>query len=198
MSSQHYVLDNSPGDALGAQMVQGALEYLEDHNLHMGYPFQEVLDDQFVHYGWVDQDQQAVATLVDDFRTPVRYLIIEAMTPQEVERIGTWLGEYLDFLPLADLEQQAREQMAESPATLIRLASGGPEEYTSTTYEVVQAGLQHPDPSVQYAAAFGAGLLQWPEFVADLEALLRRSRDDNVRIVAARALESCQRRVQAS
>ncbi len=197
MSSTHHVLDSAPGDEFGAELVQVSLERLEEHDLYLGFPFREALDTDLTHYGWVDQNQRAVVTLVDDFRTPVRYLIIAAMTPQEVERIGTWLGAYLDFIPLADLEQQAREQMAASPATLIRLASGGPEEYTSTTYEVVRAGLQHPDPSVQYAAAFGAGLLQWPEFVADLDALLRRSSDDHVRTVAARALESCQRRVQA-
>ncbi|MDQ2808127.1 MAG: hypothetical protein M3Z04_14625 [Chloroflexota bacterium] len=194
MSRRHYVLDCAPGDKFGAQLVQGALERLEEHDLYLGFPFQEVLDAQLLHYGWVDQDQRAVITLVDDFRTPVRYLIIEALTRHEVEQIGTWLGEYLEFIPLVVLEQQAREQPARDPATLIRLASGGPEEYTATTYEILQAGLQHPDPAVQYAAAFAAGLLQWPQFAPDLAALLHTQPNATLGTVAARALESCRRR----
>lgn len=194
MGRIHLPLRSNPKDLDFFDRMQDALDVLErQHGLSFEYKFSQELASNLVHHIYLERNERALLRLVDDFATPVRYLIIEAMTQKEVLQIGNWLGEHLPFISLKELQQEAHQNMLKDPKSLVRLAIGVGEEFDPISFEVIHQGLHSSDEQIRFRAAEAASLTQWPEFVPELENIYHNDPVAEVREMAARSLEACQR-----
>ena len=199
MSRRYYVLRGDPKDLNLFDRLHDALDDISaEHGLTFKYGYNEKLAAGLVRHIYLEKDQKALLRLVEDFMTPVRYLIIEAMTEDEVQQLASWLGAPLPFYTLAELQQEARTRAEEEPGTLVRLALGSGLESDPETFELLSRGLQSSREDVRLSAAEGISLTQWPEFVPELRKVLASDPSDTLRAVTEKALEACQRRTLAA
>lgn len=141
---------------------------------------------------WMDfSTRDRFIRLINDPSLPARYLIVETPSAEETERFGAELGKHMSFISLRDLQRQARRNMANDPASLVRLAIGTSETFDQTTFDILRAGLRHSNAEVREAAATGVGMIRWPEFVPELEELHESEPVAETRAAMDSALEAC-------
>lgn len=197
MSRHTYVLRSDPTDLGFLDTMQDALDHIKtQHGVTFNYAFFEEGGEDLGRHVYWDSGKQAILSLVIDLATHVRYLIIEAASQEEVERLGGWLEEHLPFISLQELQETARSDIMEDPKVLVRLALGTGEQADPVSLEILHNGLQSNDELVRYRAAEATSLTQWPEFVPQLSALAQNDPVSEVREMAYRALEACQRRIR--
>jgi hypothetical protein len=195
MSRQHFVLHDDTDIQDLFDDVENALDELqEQQNLLFVYAQTEETDDAKVHVWLERRKKDALVKLVDDLVIPARYLIVEAMIQEEVARIVTSLEKHVRFISLQELQQQANSKMTDDPRSLLLLALGTTETFDQTTFDIQLRGLRSSDTKVRYAATMSAGTTQWPEFIPELTTLSQTDPIPDIRDMASRSLEACQRR----
>ena len=193
MSRRHFVLRSEPTDLSFFDTMEAALDAVrEKHGLDIEYSHSEEIAENLGRHIYMETDNRALLRVVDDHRTPVRYLIVECLTDQGVDQLSKWLGESLPFIALQELQGEARATGATNPESLIRLALGAGETADPETQEILSDGLQAPDAMVRFRAAEAASLTQWPEFIPALTKLKESDPSPEVREMAGRALKSSQ------
>lgn len=198
MSRCTYILRSAPGELTFFDTFRGALDQLKkEHGMEFKYAlFEEGADDLARHVYWEAQER-AILNLVEDFDVSVRYLIIEAASQEDVEHLGERLGEFLPFIPLAELQEEARQKMMDDPQVVVRMALGTNELSDPVSLEILRNGLSSDNELVRFRAAAAASLTQWTEFLEELRQMNQNDPSPEVQEMARRAVEACQRRVQA-
>ncbi len=191
MTRHYYIFRSVPGDEGDIINLQMSLDGLEDQGLSFNFPLPEKISKVVIEYHWIEQHQRVGVTLVDDYSLRLRYLIIESSSLEDIATVNNWLEEDFSFVSIEELEEKARLHMADEPELLVRLAFGGAEAHTPTVFAVLQEGLHHHDAAVRQQAALAAGLLQWPEFVADLRVQWEQEQDTGVREMLGKAIQAC-------
>jgi hypothetical protein len=198
MSRRHYVLRSQPTDLSFFDTMQAAIDDIkEKHGLEFKYSHSEELGKNLGHFIYLEKENRALLRVVDDHRTPVRYLIADASTEQDVEQLCSWLGESLAFIPLQELQQDARAKGETEPEALIRLGLGAGQTADPETQKILSDSMQSTEAIVRFRAAEAAHLTQWPEFIPALTKLKESDSSPEVREMAGKALESCQRMSKA-
>lgn len=194
MSRRHFVLRSEPTDLSFFDTMQAALDAVQKkHGLDFEYSHSEDIAENLGRHIYMETENRALLRVVDDHRTPVRYLIVEASTDKGAEHLGSWLGESLPFVPLQELHQEARAKGETEPGTLTRLAIGAGQSADPETKEILLNGMQSRDAQVRFRAAEAASLTQWPEFIPALTKLKESDTSPEVREMAGKAIEACQR-----
>jgi hypothetical protein len=196
MSRRHYVLRSQPTELSFFDTMQAAIDVIQEkHGLDFKYSHSENMGENLGRHIYVEMGNRALLRVVNDHRTPVRYLIVDASTDQGVEELSSWLGESLPFILLQELQQDARAKGTTDPGALIRLAIGAGEMADPETQKILSDSMQATEAIVRFRAAEAAGLVQWPEFIPALTKLKESDSSPEVREMAGKALEACQRRI---
>lgn len=192
----HCVLNTDPGDPQLLDVIETALDEM-DKTLGIGlyYAFYQEGGEGLGRHVYEEMDKRAILSLVEDFLLPVSYLIIEAPKREIVESISQLLSEYLPFVSLEELQQAAIRNIVDKPKALVRMALGAGDQADSVSVEIIRDALRSEDELVRFRAAEAASLTQWPEFLADLPPLVQGDSSPEVREMARRAVEACQRRL---
>jgi hypothetical protein len=196
MSHHNYVLRSQPTELTFFDTLQTAFDLIKDqYGLEFKYAFFEEGANDFGRHVYWETGKQAILSLVEDLATPVRYLMIEAATQEEVERLGEWLEDLLPVISLEELQEEARQKMMDDPQTLVRMAIGTGRLSDPTSLEILRNGLQSNGDLVRFRAAVAASLTQWSDFLQDLKPMSQNDPSLEVQEMACRAVEVCQRSV---
>lgn len=190
MSSHYYILRRRAGEPGVLSLVQKALDSLQVRGKTFDYGYRRDLTKDIRSFYWLERNKKAVVKLVIDTSIPVNYLIIEAMTPKEVDQIGEWLDEHLQLIPLKELQKEAHQHMESDPSFLVVLALGAGETFDPVTFEIIMDGLHSLNQKVRYQAVMAASLTRWSEFNNVLEEMYRNESDPEIRDLLDRALRS--------
>ena len=189
MSQRYLVLDSDPrDDALRWTFDRALPTCLPD--VAFTYAFRDRGGPDLLRDRWEATGAVAILSLVSDRRTPAHYLMIEAGSPELVERIAAAVSSVLPVIPLATL--QVRAETSDDPSALVRLALGsdarGPDDRSA---EIIAKGFDHPDALVRYRAAEAAGLAPRRDFGPRLAAMAGDDPDPAVRGMAVIAARTC-------
>ena len=189
MSRHHTILDSDISDLGLFDDVADALDRLRaSTGLTFDYAFFQEAAEGLGRHVYGEAENRGVLTLVEDHLTPVRYLITEAATPQEVEQIASVLEKELPSIPLSRLQAEASTQT--EPRSLILLALGSGEAPDVRSREILRRALESENPDLRLAAVQAASLTLWPDFVAPLRRISESDPDLQIREMAKRALSS--------
>src|SRR5262249_17265287 len=109
MSRKYSILEDNhlPMQTLVDRLEDGLETLRKRYGMVFTYSLTEETAITEVHI-WLERTKkQTIIRLVDDHDIPVIYLLIEATTEEEPEQIAATLLEYLPFVPLEKLQQQA-------------------------------------------------------------------------------------------
>ena len=197
MSRLTFILRSQPGELTFIDVFRDALEQVkEQHGFEFRYAQFEQGSDDLGRHIYLETQERSILDLVEDFATPARYLIIEAATQEEVHQLGEWLEEILPFVPLRELQQEARQQIADNPQSLIRMAIGTGEIADPISLKIIRSGINNENNLIRFKALAAASLTQWVEFIPDILNLSQKDLVPEVREMADEALKACYRRLQ--
>ncbi|MBD2768910.1 HEAT repeat domain-containing protein [Hymenobacter sp. BT664] len=194
MSHYSYILRSEPTELTFFDTLRVAFDLIKDeYGLEFKYAFfEEGANDLGRHVYW-ETGKQAILSLVEDLATPVRYLMIEAATRAEMERLGGCLKDLLPVISLEELQEEARQKMMDDPQTLVRMAIGTGKLFDPTSLEILRSGLQCDDDMVRFRAAAATSFTEWTDFLPDLIQMSQNDPSPEVRKMASLAVEACQR-----
>ncbi|MFF4697388.1 hypothetical protein [Streptomyces chattanoogensis] len=190
MAISYLVLGSPPADAAFIDIIDDSLGELEDR-LGLDLTYAELQDrgeDLLVHV-YASVDGAVRVSVVEEERTPVHYLTVEAPTQEIVDDLASFLDEHLPVQDLASLQSLARHESAENPGILVKLAiaSAGPDEVTDS---IIRDALGSRDHSVLRAAIEAASLTRWPSFAGALADHYQKHPDKSIRELSGRALNA--------
>lgn len=189
MSRQYLVLRSEPGHL---DFVDTLNDAFDDIAAATGYRFRYAFSKQagegLMRLGYMEEKKRAAISLIDDHQSRLSYLMVEAESDRTASDVSSWLRERLPTIPLSELQDVARRDLATDPQSLVRLAVGSGERPDETSAALIRQGLEHADAKTRKAAVEAASLTRWPEFLPELERKLREDADPAVRETAARAL----------
>lgn len=198
MSRQNYVLRNETTELSLIDNLQEVLDLIhEKYGMWFIYAFFEEESDELGRHVYWESGKRAILSLVEDFDTPVRYLMIEAATETEVEHIANLLREFLNFIPLQELQETARQTMMEDPQALERMALAANSISDPVTVEILQDALLNNNIDVSKAAVAAIGQTQWTETLEYLESISQNNPSSEVRELAGQIVEAYQQIIQA-
>ncbi len=185
MSRGYCIPHSDPSDDRFFDIFSEALVALgEKHGLEFAYGFYDEVAENLARHVYSEAEGRAMLSIVDDYETPVRYLMIESETQGEIDQIKSWLSELLHCIPLEQLQEDARARMTGDPSMLVRLALGAGEKADSKSLEILISGLRSKDGSVRIKALEAASLTQWPEFEEEFKTLSQSDPNPEVREMA--------------
>jgi hypothetical protein len=197
MSRLTRVLDSQPGEITFIDVFRDALDQIKTkYGFDFRYSHFEQGADDLGRHVYLEAQEQSILDLVEDFSTPARYIIIEAATQDEVVRLSEYLEGLLPFISLQKLQQEASERMKDNPQSLIRMALGAGILSDPVSLEIIRRGLADKDEIVRFRAAAAASLTQWIDFQEDVKSLSQNDSSPEVRAMASKAVEACQRRLK--
>jgi hypothetical protein len=187
--SRHYTILQSDVTDLGFfDELQDALDQLRaTTGLTFSYAFSDEPADRLARHVYRERNDRAVLTLVEDHATPVRYLITEAPTREEVRRVASALEQSLPSVPVEELQRDAAEP-GRRPEGLVLLALGADEAYDEASANIIRDALGSDDPVVRLKAVEASSLTLWSELMLAVEAARDSDPDPRVRELATRAL----------
>ena len=198
MSRNTYVLRSNPGELTFIDKFLDALDLInEKYGMEFEYALFEEGASDLARHVYLETQERAILSLCEDFAVPARYLMVEAATQQEVDHLGEWLKNLLPFIPLEELQQEAREKINDDPQVLVRMALGTYQLADPISLEILREGLRSDNVLVRFRAAAATSFTEWIDFLPDLIPITENDPSPEVREMAIKAVEACQRRVQA-
>lgn len=139
---------------------------------------------------WREQwRKEGTVELVDDDELNTCYLVIDAPSADEADRILAIVARRLPLETLARLRDDACKHAQEEPAVLVRLALAEDATPDRDTVELVRRHLSPDTPvPIRKAAVMAADLLRSPDLVGDLERLHDVLAEDRERHVVEQAI----------
>lgn len=184
--------DPDPNDAAFYDRVMAAVGELARYGYRFAFESEEEsLESIQLH--WEEADELASIALVKDLDTAVCSLDVRATRSADVRRITDVIGEMLDFVSLAELQESARTRLVRFPTLLVKIALVAGSQPDPESVEIIRNALDHRFPQVRFHAAWAMGITGWAVFEPDLERILKLEPDDEVSDMAERALAACQR-----
>lgn len=166
---EYMVVDAAIGDPADRFFddLSRALEELAGHGVVMELVER---DEQPAHIrlSWLDHRSGAAVRMWDDLRAMVRYLELRAPASETMSRLRTTLAQHLAPPERADLVARARRAPTDL-AALMRVVYSAEDSPDAETASIVAAALDHASPAVRAMAAYGAGILGWPELKRAVE-----------------------------
>lgn len=186
MNSRILVLDIPPGDNSILDRLSPAIHAI--HNAtELFFDYEETVESvDLIRHVYIEVGGDDRVVIVDDFRTPVRYVQIESDSHLDylVEELARWLKP----VSFAELEERAQHARGTDPGALIRLALATEEHDPSDrACSLIRDALASRDPKVKNTAIEAASLTRWQPLGPDLDELARHDPDPEVRSYAATA-----------
>jgi hypothetical protein len=141
-----------------------------------------------VHVWWEPQNPALDVRLVCDEVLGATYVNVTAPDASQQSRVLDALSSRLEFVPLAELQDRARQ--AHSDAAWILLALGVREDFDEATYDLIKDALESPTPPRRRAAGHAAAVLAWPQFAQLMRDALSREEDAETRAVLEIAVQA--------
>lgn len=133
-----------------------------------------------IRLSWLDHRSGSAVRMWDDYRAMVRYLELRAPDSEMMSRLRTTLEQHLAPPKRADLISHSRRAPTDL-AALMRVVYSAADSPDAETVSIVAAALDHESPAVRAMAAYGAGILGWPELKRAVEQ--RRSIESDVTVM---------------
>lgn len=138
---------------------------------------------------WEAKDTAAILSLVEDHKTPAKYIIVESGSHETTDKIADKLDEVPMVATVSLKELQHLAENSNNPSELVRMAlATTPEDVDKRSVEIILAALKHKQPLVRYRAAQAAGLALSVEFPPMLKDLAKNDSDEAVRSMAEHAI----------
>jgi hypothetical protein len=142
--------------------------------------------DLHMKWSWVDETSGTALHMWDDYRSDVKYLELRAPDEGTMTRLRDALTAAVKPPPRATLLSHARKKPART--SVMRAVFGAGNEPDRETAQLVVDALANSSQYVREAAAYGAGILGWPEFAAALEEALATEREPRVQDMLRRSI----------
>lgn len=192
MERRYYMLRSIPRDLTILHQMDSALAQIaQRHGLTFTYDRAQQDGDDLVRHIYLDPTGNSSLSLVSDLQVPARYLQIETRTSEEAQQLGQWLSESLPFIPLAELQQDARHGGEAAPYLLVRLALGAGQQAEAETTAILDNGLRSANDLMRFRAAQAMGLTSWPVFATQLADHSQTDPSLEVREMARLSLTAC-------
>ena len=133
-----------------------------------------------IRLSWLDHLSGSAVRMWDDYRAMVRYLELRAPDSEMMSRLRTTLEQHLAPPKRAVLVSLARRAPSDL-AALMRVVYSAADSPDAETAWIVEAALDHESPAVRAMAAYGAGILGWPELKRAVEQ--RRTIESDVTVM---------------
>jgi hypothetical protein len=157
--------------------IDKALKKLASDGLALSFSGQE---EKISHmkWSWVDPASGAALHMWGDYRTEVKYLELVAPDSASMEKLRTELTAAIKPPTRASLLAKARKRL--DSTSLMRVVFSAPNEPDEETTKLVNEGLASDSQYTREAAAYGAGVLGWPDFKGPLEQALGSETEERV------------------
>lgn len=138
---------------------------------------------------WEAKNTAAIVSLVEDHKTPAKYIIVESGSNETTSQIAQKLDDIPMVATISLRELQHLAQNSDDPSDLVRMAlATDPEKVDTRSIDIIMTALKHYQPQVRYRAAQAAGLALAIEFPPVLQDLAKNDADEAVRSMAGKAI----------
>jgi hypothetical protein len=140
---------------------------------------------------WEDDGERANVSCVRTGENGFSYCVVTAAKRIDARHVFEALGERVAFVPLEELQDDARRRLMFFPEGLEKVAIAAGERSDPVSLELIRDGLEHRGPRVRLHAARAAARTRWHDLVDDLERMIRVEPDAEVLEAAEAALVCC-------
>jgi hypothetical protein len=190
LARRYYVLRIKPYDNAFMHVFEDALTNIEKET---GMMFEYTLHDDaapgIVRRVYIDDENDVILSLVDDFDTETRYLMVEA-TSEKMYDLDRLLSTRLDISSLEELQHYAKKNMEHEPSSMIKMALGTASNADPLSLRIIRSGIQNSDRNIRMKAIEAAIITQWKELLSDLEYLVDNDLDPEIRKFAKEILDA--------